>query len=155
MFNQKTFNSLCLALYVMTGGQHQHSHSGHCCASDDRETTPVNTIWPCLAVQAMNLGKERPRGSTGQRPVRKTRPTKWVFFSGPHFVLKPRSSIICCAVCTRWKCAGVARANSSVEVIRYQRINGSNLQPTGQIYQCVRHTIPWRYSESQHGEARQ
>ena len=29
----------------------QNFHSGHaCCASYDRGVTPVNTIWPCLAV---------------------------------------------------------------------------------------------------------
>ena len=33
----------------------------------------------------------RRRRSTGRRPVRKKRPTKWVFFSGSHFVLDASS----------------------------------------------------------------
>ena len=43
----------------LTEVQHQHSHCGHAslcnCASDDQGRTPLNTIWPCLAVQAMRL----------------------------------------------------------------------------------------------------
>ena len=67
-------------------------HSGHGCASDNQEATPVQTILPCLAVQVMCYGifaeQSLTKGQHWPKAGKKKKDLKnGSFFSGfSHFV---------------------------------------------------------------------
>ena len=163
---------------VLTEWQHQYTQSGH--TSLCKQCAIDYTFWPWLSGQSLTevsrvysfhglLGSHWPKGSTGQRLVRKKRPEKHFFFffwfplrignassrSGltklcPHRKIdRPSKHSILCLIhmaLQRWACCQGNDHHYFVDVaIWYMKQYSPELCCcwNAQTHQCVQHMIPW------------